>query len=148
MTAKVSGWYSQHRVKFLTHLSPALSMHSWQGTHQALPIPSNIWKGSQRKEEGKPSCESLVWATAPSRGTTTELKCQGARKGSHYGDQWGGHWPPTLAKSGLSPKRWTSRGGTWEEHGWVSHLPSQGAPVPGQNWVCTGPWHISVSQAG
>lgn len=43
--------------------------------------------------------------TALSRGTTTELKYQGSRRGSHYGDQGMGQWPPPLAKPGLSLKR-------------------------------------------
>lgn len=156
MTAKGSGWYSLHRLKFPIHSSPALSIYCCQGLTKPLLILSNISKTSQRKEGGKPSCERWVWVIALSRGTITELKCQGAWMGSHCWDQGGEHWPPPL-KSGLSLKRSKSdadhceritlRGGTWEENGWASHLPSRGALVRAQNLVCTGPWQVLISQA-
>lgn len=141
-----SGWDNLHRVEFPTHLSPPLSTYFCLTKSPFHPFKG--MKGFLRREGEKSSYESLCGSTK--QGTTTELKCHGAWRGTHYGDREGGHWWPPLAKSGLYLKRggknrcqhlWgtTLRTGTWEEQVWASQMPSRGALERGQNWVCTGP---------
>lgn len=123
-----------YTVEFPAHLSPALFTYCWQGPHQAPSQPSKIWKASQRKGGGNLPCERKAWVAVQSMETTTDLKCQGTWRASHDADRGGGHWPP-LATSGLSLRRRSktdadpSEGrGTWEEHVWVSNLPSRRTP--------------------
>lgn len=123
---------SLHRVKFPTHSSPALSTYCWQGPHQAPSHPLKDLKGFPKERRKK----TLMWKVG--LGTSTnQVNYDGApMPGSHKGERGGGHQPPPLARSGLFLKRGsktdadpseetTPRGGTWEEHGWVSHLPSR-----------------------
>lgn len=103
---KVSGWDNLHRVKFPTHMSPALSTHFCLAKSPAHS--SKNVKGFQRKEK---SPHVKVCVAALSRGTTTELKCQGPWRVSPYGSWGGGRWWSPLAKSGLYLERGSKIGG-------------------------------------